>query len=143
MDNHFELVPALAIQGGFETAYLHLRGWLVVQVYVVKCFISWSLMVMTMTEGRNARRLAASSHLSPRSSTTLRRKRLDSYGMALPQPAELSYEEKLAGFDETPLFMKTLPEDIFENPAVSALQSLVHDGTPDGESENFVTRGLS
>lgn len=99
-------------------------------------------MVMTMTEGRNARRLAASPHLSPRCSTDLRRKRLDSYKMALPKPAEVSYEEKLAGFDETPLFMKTLPEDIFENPAVSALQSLVHDGTPDGESKNPNTRVL-
>ncbi len=38
----------------------------------------------------------------------------------------------LAGLDNIPLFMKSLPEDESENAALSALQSLVHEGTPDG-----------
>lgn len=54
--------------------------------------------------------------------------------MAYPQPAEISIEEKLAAFDDAPLFMKSLPEDAMDNPAVSALQSLAYEGTPDGAS---------
>lgn len=38
----------------------------------------------------------------------------------------------LAEFDNIPLFMKSLPEDDSENVALSALQSLAHEGTPDG-----------
>jgi small subunit ribosomal protein S7e len=41
-------------------------------------------------------------------------------------------DEKLAGFDDIPLFMKSLPEDDSENTALSALQTLAHEGTPDG-----------
>ena len=40
----------------------------------------------------------------------------------------------LSGFDEVPLFMKTLPGDETENVALSALQDLVHGGTEDGGS---------
>jgi hypothetical protein len=48
----------------------------------------------------------------------------------LPQPA--SIDEALASLDSVPLFMKSLPQDDTENEAVSALQSLAFDGTPDG-----------
>ena len=40
----------------------------------------------------------------------------------------------LSGFDEVPLFMKTLPGDETENVALSALQDLAYEGTPDGGS---------
>ena len=39
-------------------------------------------------------------------------------------------EEALAAFDSIPLFMKSLPDE--DNPAVSALQSLIYEGPPDG-----------
>lgn len=39
-------------------------------------------------------------------------------------------DEVLAAFDSVPLFMKSLPDE--EDPAVSALQSLIYEGTPDG-----------
>ncbi len=48
----------------------------------------------------------------------------------LPQPIPL--EEKLAAFDNVPLFMKALPEDGSEDVAILALQALAHEGTPDG-----------
>jgi len=38
--------------------------------------------------------------------------------------------EALAAFDSVPLFMKSLPDE--EDLAVSALQSLIYEGTPDG-----------
>ena len=47
-----------------------------------------------------------------------------------PQPASL--EGKLQEFDSVPLFMRSLPEDDTDDIAVSALQSLAHEGTPDG-----------
>lgn len=50
-----------------------------------------------------------------------------------PQPSAVAnVDEALARFDDTPLFMKSLPEDDTDNVALSALQSLVHEGTPDG-----------
>lgn len=50
--------------------------------------------------------------------------------VSLPQP--LSADEKLAAFDAVPLFMKNLPEDPADDVALAALQSLAHEGTPDG-----------
>ena len=47
-----------------------------------------------------------------------------------PQPASL--EGKLQEFDSVPLFMRSLPEDETNEVAISALQSLAHEGTPDG-----------
>ena len=47
-----------------------------------------------------------------------------------PQPP--SVNEQLASLESLPLFMNSLPDDPADNPALSALQSLVHDGTPDG-----------
>lgn len=47
-----------------------------------------------------------------------------------PQPA--SVEAKLQEFDSVPLFMRSLPEDDTDDVAISALQSLAHEGTPDG-----------
>jgi hypothetical protein len=47
-----------------------------------------------------------------------------------PQPPSL--DEHLASFESHPLFMSSLPNDTTDNAALSALQSLVHDGTPDG-----------
>lgn len=52
--------------------------------------------------------------------------------MTFPLPAETDIHDKLAAFDDAPLFMKSLPEDALDNPVVSALQSLAFDGTPDG-----------
>jgi hypothetical protein len=49
--------------------------------------------------------------------------------VAKPRPTE---DEALAAFESIPLFMKSLPEDDIENPAISALQSLIYEGTPDG-----------
>jgi hypothetical protein len=51
-----------------------------------------------------------------------------------PQPLqnEKSPEEKLAELESLPLFMKSLPEDVSDDPLISALQSLTHEGTPDG-----------
>ena len=49
-----------------------------------------------------------------------------------PQPA--SIEDALASFDSVPLFMKSLPQEDTDDTVLSALQSLVHDGTPDGRS---------
>ena len=49
-----------------------------------------------------------------------------------PFPEAPSFEDELAAFDSIPLFMKSLPEGDSENAAISALQDLAHDGTPDG-----------
>lgn len=48
----------------------------------------------------------------------------------LPQPVPI--EEKMAAFDSVPLFMKSLPEDALDDPTLAALQTLAHEGTPDG-----------
>ena len=58
--------------------------------------------------------------------------------MAFPQPQQndTSVEETLASFESIPLFMKSLPEDAFNDTAISALQSLVHEGTPDGTQQS-------
>ena len=48
-----------------------------------------------------------------------------------PRPTE---EEALAALESIPLFMKSLPEDDIQNPTLSALQSLIYEGTPDGGS---------
>jgi hypothetical protein len=47
-------------------------------------------------------------------------------------PEPLSYDERLAQFDSVPLFMKSLPEGDTDDPALAALQALIHEGTPDG-----------
>jgi hypothetical protein len=49
-----------------------------------------------------------------------------------PRPTE---DEALAAFESIPLFMKALPEDDIQNPTLSALQSLIYEGTPDGGSD--------
>lgn len=50
-----------------------------------------------------------------------------------PQPLQRkSAEETLAELESLPLFMKSLPEDPSDDPIISALQSLAHEGTPDG-----------
>lgn len=56
-----------------------------------------------------------------------------------PQPrSKLSLEERLAEFDSVPLFMKSLPEEETDDPMIAALQSLAHEGTPDGRSGFFL-----
>ena len=50
--------------------------------------------------------------------------------MSLPE--ERSYEQKLQEFDSVPLFMRSLPDEGVDDTAITALQSLVHEGTPDG-----------
>lgn len=49
-----------------------------------------------------------------------------------PGPTE---DEALAAFESIPLFMKSLSEDEIQNPTLSALQSLIYEGTPDGGSD--------
>jgi len=49
------------------------------------------------------------------------------YGSATP-----SFNEHLASLDSLPFFISSLPDDPADNVALSALRSLVHDGTPDG-----------
>jgi len=51
-----------------------------------------------------------------------------------PRPEKRNDDNTLIGFDEVPLFMKTLPSDKTENVALSALQDLAYEGTPDGGS---------
>ncbi|KAI0660911.1 40S ribosomal protein S7 [Cubamyces menziesii] len=60
-------------------------------------------------------------------------------GVPLPQP--LPVDEKLAAFDSVPLFMKSLPEDAADDVAISALQSLAYEGTPDEIAQNFKEQG--
>lgn len=53
----------------------------------------------------------------------------------LPGPQPASFDEKLKDFDNVPLFMRSLPfgaDDTADTTAIEALQSLVHEGTPDG-----------
>ncbi|TDL29805.1 TPR-like protein [Rickenella mellea] len=57
-----------------------------------------------------------------------------------PQPAPIA--DKLKEFDAVPLFMRSLPDEDTDDVAISALQSLVHDGTPDVEiAQNFKEQG--
>ncbi|KAJ3539257.1 hypothetical protein NM688_g6393 [Phlebia brevispora] len=64
------------------------------------------------------------------------------YNMAFPQPLpDVNLDEKLAEFEKLPLFMKSLPEDAADNPVISALQSLAHEGTPDEIAQNFKEQG--
>ena len=60
--------------------------------------------------------------------------------MALPRPA--SNEAKLKALDNTPLFMRSLPDgdENVDDTALSALQSLAYDGTPDGMHPLNTTR---
>ena len=41
-------------------------------------------------------------------------------------------EDKIAAFDAVPLFMKSLPNEDTNDGVIAALQSLAHEGTPDG-----------
>jgi hypothetical protein len=52
--------------------------------------------------------------------------------MAVIGPEAPSLEAKLAAFNSVPLFMQQLPEGETDDAALSALQALIHDGTPDG-----------
>lgn len=66
--------------------------------------------------------------------------------MAGPQPLTSNdLQAKLESFDSIPLFMKSLPdEDSADNTSLAALQSLVHEGTPDGEcNQLFLIRSSS
>ncbi|KAF5363738.1 hypothetical protein D9756_000603 [Leucocoprinus leucothites] len=59
-----------------------------------------------------------------------------------PQLApERNIGDVLAGFDDVPLFMKSLPGEDTENTAISALQSLAYEGTPDEIALNFKEQG--
>ena len=53
--------------------------------------------------------------------------------MATPAgPTPRKATTSLDDFDSTPLFMKSLPDEGGDDTALQALQSLVHEGTPDG-----------
>lgn len=60
----------------------------------------------------------------------------------LPRQNEKSAEEKLAELESLPLFMKDLPDDPSDDPVISALQSLAHEGTPDGGHISVTTSSL-
>ena len=47
-------------------------------------------------------------------------------------PAAPSMEERLKAFNSVPLFMQSLPTEETDDIALSALQALIHEGTPDG-----------
>ena len=65
----------------------------------------------------------------------------DNMAAIFPQlhPNAKSPEEKLAELESLPLFMKSIPEDPSDDPVISALQSLAHEGTPDGKYLSFAT----
>lgn len=48
----------------------------------------------------------------------------------------------MADFDSVPLFMRDLPGDDSGNVAIEALQALVYEGTPDGESSGSGSCGV-
>ncbi|OBZ76696.1 Hsp70/Hsp90 co-chaperone CNS1 [Grifola frondosa] len=56
-----------------------------------------------------------------------------------PQPA--SIDDQLASLDKIPLFMKSLPSEGADDTAISALQSLAYEGTPDEIAQNFKDQG--
>ncbi|KAG6850155.1 hypothetical protein H0H93_000282 [Arthromyces matolae] len=58
-----------------------------------------------------------------------------------PEAPVKDLEATLAAFDNIPLFMKSLPTDDTEDSSLAALQSLVHDGTPDEVAQNFKEQG--
>lgn len=50
-----------------------------------------------------------------------------------PMPlSSTELEDKIAAFDAVPLFMKSLPNEDTNDGVIAALQSLAHEGTPDG-----------
>jgi hypothetical protein len=60
-----------------------------------------------------------------------------------PQPlSDDALAKKLAEFESIPLFMKSLPSDEADDDALAALQSLAHDGDPDGQSNLLRVLGL-
>ncbi|KAL7282463.1 hypothetical protein ACG7TL_003934 [Trametes sanguinea] len=61
--------------------------------------------------------------------------------MAVQGPQQIPLEDKLAAFDSVPLFMKSLPEEATDDAAISALQSLAYEGTPDEVAQNFKEQG--
>ena len=54
-----------------------------------------------------------------------------------PSLAEPRKAPTQSDLDQTPLFMKTLPENYEENETIQALQSLTFDGSPDEVSQQF------
>ena len=51
-----------------------------------------------------------------------------------PQPLSVNaIMKKLAEFDSVPLFMKSLPSEEVDDGALAVLQSLAHEGNPDGQ----------
>ncbi|KAI0313606.1 40S ribosomal protein S7 [Amylostereum chailletii] len=57
----------------------------------------------------------------------------------LPQPPAV--DDDLSYLQSHPLFMTSLPDDDSENATLTALQSLVYDGTPDEIAQNFKEQG--
>ena len=64
--------------------------------------------------------------------TSQLRTRPDMASQIGPQPAQVDFEETLASLESLPLFMRALPSEDSGDVALQALQSLAHDGTPDG-----------
>ncbi|KAG6833609.1 hypothetical protein H0H87_004236 [Tephrocybe sp. NHM501043] len=59
-----------------------------------------------------------------------------------PEPApKKDLDAAMAAFDSLPLFMKSLPTDDTEDTTLAALQSLIHEGTPDEVALNFKEQG--
>ncbi|GJJ07575.1 hypothetical protein Clacol_001778 [Clathrus columnatus] len=61
--------------------------------------------------------------------------------MASLGPEQRPEKDIMEGFDNIPLFMRSLPDGAADNVAIDALQSLVHEGTPDEVAENFKESG--
>ena len=60
--------------------------------------------------------------------------------MTIPGPQPLSDDavaKKLAEFDSVPLFMKSAPSEERDDTVLAALQSLVHEGTPNGQRNHI------
>lgn len=57
---------------------------------------------------------------------------------SLAEPRRPPTQEEL---DQTPLFMKTLPENYEDNETIQALQSLTFEGTPDEVASQFKDQG--
>lgn len=77
------------------------------------------------------------SYLLCLSAATSLDRKLDMAAQIGPQPAQVDFEETLASLESLPLFMKSLPSEDSDDIALQALQSLAHDGTPDGASTPY------
>ncbi|KAH7100580.1 TPR-like protein [Auriculariales sp. MPI-PUGE-AT-0066] len=60
--------------------------------------------------------------------------------MNVPTPTDDDFDARMAKLEQTPLFMRELPEDT-DDPTIAAIQSLLYEGTPDEVAQNFKEQG--